>query len=85
MQVERELIRAPRSRQTIFERASSTVVGILLAPLARRDKLGEAVWTVTRASVGLAEALHPQLRLAFNSQHRPANREAIKSQSNAVT
>ena len=43
------------------------MVGILLAPLARRDKLGEAVWTVTGASVGLAEALHPRYGLLSNA------------------
>ena len=63
----RNLISAPRARRTIFERASSTVVGILLAPLARRDRLGEAVWTVTVASVGLVEGLHPRYGLLSNA------------------
>ena len=43
------------------------MVGILLAPLARRDRLGEAVWTVTGASVGLVEALHPRYGLLSNA------------------
>ena len=43
------------------------MVGILLAPLARRDKLGEAVWTVTGASVGLVDGLHPRYGLISNA------------------
>ena len=43
------------------------MVGILLAPLARRDRLGEAVWTVTGASVGLVGGLHPRYGLLSNA------------------
>ena len=43
------------------------MVGILLAPLARRDRLGEAVWTVTVTIVGLVDDLHPRYGLISNA------------------
>ena len=66
-------------------KASSTVVGILLAPLARRNRLGEAVWTVTVTSVGLVDDLHPRYGLLSNANIGVLNIQALKSQSKAVT
>ena len=61
------------------------MVGILLAPLARRNRLGEAVWTVTGASVGLVDGLHPRYGLSSNAYIGVLNIQALKSQSKSGT
>ena len=61
------------------------MVGILLAPLARRDKLGEAVWTVTITRVGLVDDSHPRYVLSSTAYIVVLNIQALKSQSKAVT
>ena len=61
------------------------MVGILLAPLARRNRFGEAVWTVTITRVGLVDDSHPRYVLSSNAYIGVLNIQALKSQSKAVT